>query len=66
MIDNCVGTPGYFSWKQAREMEASGLVHIYTHGKTHIPYGDQSAEIVKEYISYAHSHLEEELRSYCF
>ncbi len=64
VIDNCVGTPGYFSWEQAREMEASGLVHIYTHGKAHIPYGNESAEVVSDYISYAHSHLEEELRSY--
>ena len=61
VIDNGVGAPGYFSWEQAREMENSGLVHIYTHGKTHIPYGDESADLVKDYISYAHTHLEEEL-----
>ena len=61
VIDDCVGTTGYFSWEQAREMENSGLVSIHTHGKTHIPYGNESAEIVKNYITYAHSHLEEEL-----
>lgn len=61
VIDNCVGSDGYFSWEQARTMEQSGLVHIYSHGKTHIPYGEESAEIVKEYISYAHSNLENEL-----
>lgn len=66
VIDNGVGENGYFSWAQAREMEASGLVHIYTHGKVHIPYGDESSDIIEEYISYAHSHLEEELRSYYF
>ena len=61
VIDNCVGSDGYFSWDQAREMEKSDLVNIYSHGKTHIPYGEESAEIVKEYISYAHTHLESEL-----
>ncbi|MBR4261583.1 MAG: polysaccharide deacetylase family protein [Clostridia bacterium] len=61
VIDDCVGSSGYFSWKQAKEMEESGLVHIYTHGKVHIPYGNESADTVKEYISYAHKHLEEEL-----
>ena len=50
---------------QARTMEKSGLVHIYTHGKMHIPYGNESTEIVKDYISYAHSNLEKELRTYC-
>lgn len=66
VIDNCVGSNKYFSWDQAREMDKSGLVNIYTHGKTHIPYGDESAEIVEEYISFAHKHLEEELRTPCF
>ncbi|MCR5146675.1 MAG: polysaccharide deacetylase family protein [Clostridia bacterium] len=61
VIDNCVGSDGYFSWEQAREMDKSGLVYIYSHGKTHIPYGEESAEIVKDYISYAHSNLEKEL-----
>lgn len=61
VIDNCVGSEGYFSWEQARTMEKSGLVHIYTHGKTHIRYGEESAETVKDYISYAHSNLEKEL-----
>lgn len=61
VIDDCVGTNGYFSWGQAKEMEESGLVHIYTHGKVHIPYGNEPAEIVGDYIPYAHSHLEEEL-----
>lgn len=61
VIDNCVGAPGYFSWEQAKEMEDSGLVTIYTHGKTHIPYGNESAEVVNDYISYAHSNLEQQL-----
>lgn len=61
VIDNCVGADGYFSWNQAKEMESSGLVHIYTHGKVHIPYGNETTDTVKEYISYAHSNLEEQL-----
>ncbi|MBR2587993.1 MAG: polysaccharide deacetylase family protein [Bacilli bacterium] len=66
VVDTFVGHPGYFSWEQAREMEASGLVHIYSHGAVHIPYGDEPAEVVGESISSAHAHLEEELRSPCF
>lgn len=61
VIDNCVGADNYFSWEQAKEMNNSGLVYIYTHGKVHIPYGNESAETVKEYISYAHSNLEKQL-----
>ena len=56
-----LGVLGYFSWDQAKDMENSGLVSIHTHGKLHIPYGDESAEVIEEYITYAHSHLEEEL-----
>lgn len=61
VIDDCVGAPGYFSWEQAKEMENSGLVTIHSHGKSHIPYGNESAEIVKDYISYAHSNIEKNL-----
>ena len=61
VIDDCVGAPGYFTWQQAKEMEQSGLVSIHTHGKTHIPYGNESADIVENYISYAHSNLEQQL-----
>lgn len=61
VIDNCVGAPDYFTWQQAKEMENSGLVDIYTHGKEHIAYGEESAETVANYISYAHSNLEKEL-----
>ena len=61
IIDSCVGAPGYFSWEQAKEMENSGLVSIHTHGKLHIPYGYESADIVKNYITSAHSNIETQL-----
>lgn len=61
VINDCVGSPGYFSWEQAKEMEESGLVSIYTHGKTHIEYGKESEEVIRDYISYAHSNIENQL-----
>lgn len=61
VIDSCVGAPGYFSWEQAKEMEASGLVSIHTHGKNHIPYGNESAETTANDVSYAHSNIESQL-----
>ena len=61
VINDCVGGPGYFSWEQAKEMENSGLVSIHTHGKTHIEYGKESEELVRDYITYAHSNIETQL-----
>lgn len=61
VVDDLVGTPGYFNWKQAREMSESGLISIYSHGKTHIKYGEVSVDRLVEDIEYAHSHIEKEL-----
>ena len=35
VIDDCVGTPGYYTWEQAKEMHDSGLISIYSHVLTH-------------------------------
>lgn len=61
VVDDLVGTPGYFNWDQAREMSNSGLVSINTHGKTHIFYGKESVDTLKEHVQYAHNHIEQEL-----
>ncbi len=35
IVTNWVGTPGYLSWKQIRELAASGLFEIGSHSRTH-------------------------------
>lgn len=62
VVDDLVGTPGYFNWEQAKEMNDSGLVSINTHGKTHIFYNKETPETLKEHIEYAHSRIEEKLQ----
>lgn len=62
VVDDLVGTPGYFNWEQAKEMSDSGLVSINTHGKTHIFYNKETPETLKEHIEYAHSKIEEKLQ----
>lgn len=62
VVDDLVGTPGYFNWEQAKEMSDSGLVSINTHGKTHIFYNKETPETLKEHIEYAHSKIEENLQ----
>ena len=38
LIDDKVGQPGYYTWEQAKEMNDSGLMSIYSHGYTHAEY----------------------------
>lgn len=61
VVDDLVGTPGYFNWEQAKEMSDSGLVSINTHGKTHIFYNKESKETLVNHIEYAHSVIEKNL-----
>ncbi len=58
VVDDLVGTPGYFSWEQAKEMSDSGLVSINSHGKTHIFYDKETKETLLEHIEYAHNNIE--------
>lgn len=38
VVNNTIGTTNHFSWEEAKEMEKSGLVKIYSHGNYHINY----------------------------
>lgn len=58
VVDDLVGTPGYFNWEQAKEMSDSGLVSINSHGKTHIFYDKETKEALIEHIEYAHNNIE--------
>lgn len=61
IINDCVGTPNYFSWEQAKEMYDTGLVKLNIHGKSHIDYSNVSKEkLVSDYTT-AHAELEEKM-----
>lgn len=61
IVSNLVGTEGYFSWEQAKEMYDSGLVKLHIHGKSHIEYSSVSKEkLVSDYTT-AHKELEEKM-----
>lgn len=62
IVDDLVGTSGYFNWEQAKEMSDSGLVSINSHGKTHIFYDKEEKETVVEHIEYAHNNIEKHMR----
>lgn len=61
VIDSCIETPGYISWDDARQMDESGLVSIYTHGKNHINYCESDSQSLLNDISFAHKNIEKEL-----
>lgn len=61
VVDDLVGTPGYFNWEQAKEMSDTGLVSINSHGKTHIFYDKEEKETLVEHIEYAHNNIEKKL-----
>lgn len=58
VVDDLVGSPGYFSWEQAKEMQDSGLVSIYSHGRTHIYYDKQSTETLISDLNIAYQNIE--------
>jgi len=61
VVDSFIGTEGYFTWDQAREMDKSGYVHLYLHGKDHIPYNEGDPAKAANDIDQAFNHLEQEL-----
>lgn len=44
LIDDKVGQPGYYTWEQAKEMNDSGLMSIYSHGYTHAEYDKEDVD----------------------
>ena len=61
IVENLVGTEGYFSWEQAKEMYDSGLVKIHVHGRKHISATGYSKEKLIEDYNYTHELIEEKL-----
>lgn len=58
VVDDLVGTPGYFTWEQAKTMSDSGLVSIYSHGRTHIFYDKESNETLVADVKKAYENIE--------
>ena len=58
VVDDQVGTENYFSWEQAKEMADSGLISIYSHGRTHIYYDKETPETLLNDVNYAYSNIE--------
>lgn len=60
-IDDCVGTEGYYTWEQAKEMHDSGIMSIYSHGLIHLKYDEQTTEDLVKQTERAYSNLQEKL-----
>lgn len=55
------GQPGYFTWGQAAEMEASGLINIESHTVTHSSLTDLSEEQIEREIKTSKADIERRL-----
>ena len=61
IVENLVGTEGYFNWEQAKEMYDSGLVKIHVHGRKHVSATGYSKEKLIEDYNHTHKLIEEKL-----
>lgn len=57
LIDDTVGIPGYYTWEQAKEMNDSGLMHIYSHGLSHRQYDQETTETLVNETEQAYTSL---------
>lgn len=62
LIDDCVGTPGYYTWEEAKEMHDSGLISIYSHGLTHCKYDEVTTEELVKQTNQAYENLKNNLQ----
>lgn len=60
-ISDTVGTTGYYTWEQAKEMKESGLMSIYLHGYTHTQYDQETPERLLSDTNKAQEDLENHL-----
>lgn len=60
-ISDTVGTTGYYTWEQAKEMKESGLMSIYLHGYTHTQYDKETPERLLSDTNKAQEDLENNL-----
>lgn len=63
VINYNVGTPGYFTWEQAKEMQDSGLVEICSHSLKHIEYDKVTPEELEQDITTSLSEIKNKLQA---
>lgn len=61
IVEELVGTSGYFTWEEAKEMYDTGLVKIHVHGKKHIDYSNVKKETIIADYNHTHEKIEEVL-----
>lgn len=61
-ITDTVGTPGYYTWEQAKEMHESGIMSIYLHGYTHTEYDKVAPEELLAQTNMAQEDLQNNLK----
>lgn len=61
IIAGLVGNPGYLTWDQIRQMQGSGLVHIYNHTWSHPALAAQKSDKVTYEINTAQTLLNQNL-----
>ena len=59
IVEDLVGTAGYFDWDQAKEMYDSGLVKIHVHGRHHKDATGYSKEQLVSDYNHTHEMIEE-------
>lgn len=62
-ITDTIGTEGYYTWEEAKEMKDSGLVSIYLHGYTHAEYDKKSSQELLSETNMAYEALQNGLES---
>ena len=61
-ISDKVGETGYYTWDEAKEMKASGLMSIYLHGYSHIEYDKETTEKLLADTNLAQEDLQNQLK----
>lgn len=61
IVEELVGTNGYFTWDEAKEMYKTGLVKIHVHGRKHIDYSKVNKETLIADYNHTHNKIEEVL-----
>lgn len=61
IVEELVGTGGYFTWEQAKEMYDTGLVKIHVHARKHINATEYGKKKLIEDYNHTHELIEEKL-----
>lgn len=59
IINNLIGTEGYFDWKQAKEMQDSGIVQIASHSLDHEKFDKKTTEEAVKNVNESYSEIKE-------